>query len=126
MEHLTPPLTNNNHQPLISQSAQKHLAHLFRPSIREPSSRNGLTISGQEPLVDLGRRSIELPSIKSQLLISDLTSPDHPEEWRTLEPDSDWVRVGAVTPYIRRRKQRRLRIGGGRASGCDGKAEFVR
>jgi hypothetical protein len=83
-------------KPLISQSSHPHLAHLFRPSLREPSSRNGLTISGQEPLADLGRRSIELPSIKSPLLIGDFTSPDHPKEWRTVEPGSDWVRVGAV------------------------------
>ncbi|PMD51611.1 uncharacterized protein K444DRAFT_669362 [Hyaloscypha bicolor E] len=83
-------------QPLISQSSHPHLAHLFRPSLREPGSRNGLTISGQEPLADLGRQSIELPSIKSPLLIGDFTSPDHPKEWRTVEPGSDWVRVGAV------------------------------
>lgn len=79
-------------QPLISQSAHPHPEHLFRPSLRSLSSRNGLTISEQE----LGRRSIQLPSIKSPLLIGGFTSPDRPEEWRTLEPGSDWVRVGAV------------------------------
>jgi hypothetical protein len=72
-------------QPLISQSAHPHPEHLFHPSLRSPSSRNGLTISEQE----LGQRSIKLPSIKSLLLNGGFTSPDQPETWRTLEPGSD-------------------------------------